>query len=98
MMACVTGGEPTRALDILERVKRSTGGVNEGPDMLTYTSAITACAAEGETRNSTAGGKSVMLAMAPNSPRLAGRATSKNSTLRRHTSRQFDQTKPSRGF
>lgn len=48
MMACVAGGESMRALDILERVKRSKGGINSGPDMLTYTSAITACASEGK--------------------------------------------------
>ena len=50
MMACVAGGESIRALDILERVKRSKGGINSGPDMLMYTSAITACATEGETK------------------------------------------------
>lgn len=48
MMACVTGGEPGRALDLLEQMKANKGGVNAGPDMVTYTSAIMACSSKGE--------------------------------------------------
>lgn len=47
-MACVTGGEPGRAVDLLEQMKLRKGGLNSGPDTVSYTSAITACAAEGE--------------------------------------------------
>ena len=48
MMACVTGGEPARALDLLEQMKGKKGGVNTGPDIVTYTSAITACGVTGK--------------------------------------------------
>lgn len=48
MMACVTGGEPGRALDLLEQMKANKGGVNAGPDIVTYTSAIMACSSKGE--------------------------------------------------
>ena len=48
MMACVTGGEPGRALDLLQQMKANKGGVNAGPDIVTYTSAIMACSSEGE--------------------------------------------------
>ncbi|CAN0044183.1 unnamed protein product [Ectocarpus sp. 4 AP-2014] len=43
MMACVTGGESGRALALLEQMKANKGGVNAGPDIVTYTSAIMAC-------------------------------------------------------
>lgn len=48
MMACVTGGEHGRALDLLEQMKANKGGVNAGPDIVTYTSAIMACSSKGE--------------------------------------------------
>lgn len=47
-MACVTGGEPRRAVDLLEQMKRARGGVNGGPDIVTYTTAISACGGAGE--------------------------------------------------
>lgn len=50
MMACVTGGESGRALALLEQMKANKGGVNAGPDMVTYTSAIMACSSTGEGR------------------------------------------------
>lgn len=53
MMACVTGGEPGRALDLLEQMKANKGGVNAGPDIVTYTSAIMACSSKGERRTRT---------------------------------------------